>query len=73
VRLIEQNSRRAVPKINMSAKQTQHEAAESLFRAIIETLDRHRAEHTLTENVLQDLAAAYAAVSTAVPEPGRLG
>jgi hypothetical protein len=59
--------------MTMSAKQTQHEAAESLYRAIIETLDRHRAEHTLTENVLQDLAAAYAAVSTAVPEPGRLG
>ncbi len=57
----------------MAAKQTQHEAADSLFRAIIETLDRHRSEHTLTENVLQDLASAYAAVSTAVPEPGRMG
>lgn len=57
----------------MSAKQTQHEAADALFRAIIETLDRHRNEHTLTETVLDDLARAYASISTNVPEQGRIG
>jgi hypothetical protein len=57
----------------MSAKQSQHEAADSLFRAIIETLDRHRNERTLTEKVLDDLASAYAAVSTNVPDQGRQG
>ncbi|BBX95230.1 hypothetical protein [Mycobacterium lacus] len=57
----------------MSAKQTQHDAADSLFRAIIETLDRHRNERTLTETVLDDLARAYASVSANVPEQGRLG
>jgi hypothetical protein len=72
-RLIETHVRRVVPQIAMAAKQTQHEAADALFRAIIETLDRHRDERTLTENVLQGLASAYAAASTAVPEPGRMG
>ncbi|MGB8391357.1 hypothetical protein [Mycobacterium sp.] len=57
----------------MSAQQSQHEAADSLFRAIIETLDRHRNERTLTEGVLEDLATAYAAVATSVPEPGARG
>ena len=57
----------------MSAKQTQHDAADALFRAIIETLDRHHNDRTLTEGVLDDLARAYAAVSTNVPEQGRLG
>jgi hypothetical protein len=57
----------------MSAKQTQHDAADALFRAIIETLDKHRNAHTLTENVLYDLAHAYASISTNVPEQGRLG
>ena len=57
----------------MSAKQTQHDAAEALFRAIIETLDRHRKESTLNETVLDDLARAYASISTYVPEQGRLG
>ncbi|PJE20201.1 MAG: hypothetical protein CK431_28295, partial [Mycobacterium sp.] len=36
----------------MAAKQTQHDAADALFRAIIETLDKHRNERTLTEDVL---------------------
>jgi len=57
----------------MAAKQSQHDAADCLFRAIIETLEKHRNEHTLTEKVLDDLASAYAAVSTNVPEQGRQG
>jgi hypothetical protein len=57
----------------MAAKQSQHEAADSLYRAIIETLDKHRHDHTLTEDVLDTLASAYAAVSTSVPEQGALG
>jgi hypothetical protein len=57
----------------MSAKQTQHDTADAMFRAIIETLDKHRKEGTLTEGVLEELARAYAAVSTNVPEKGRQG
>lgn len=57
----------------MSAKQTQHDAADALFRAIIDTLDKHRKDQTLTEGVLDDLARAYASISTNVPEQGRLG
>ncbi|MGO9385686.1 MAG: hypothetical protein ACLP4W_27270 [Mycobacterium sp.] len=57
----------------MSAKQTQHEAADALFRAIIATLDKNRNDGTLTAQVLEELARAYASVSTNVPEPGRLG
>lgn len=55
----------------MSARQSQHEAADSLFRAIIETLDKHRNDRTLTEKVLDDLARAYASIATSVPEQGR--
>ncbi len=57
----------------MAAKQAQHDAAEALFRAIIEVLDSNRGERTLNTTVLEDLARAYAAVSTNVPEQGRLG
>ena len=57
----------------MAAKQSQHEAADSLFRAIIETLDKNRSDGTLTAAVLEELSRAYAAVSTSVPDPGRLG
>jgi hypothetical protein len=57
----------------MAARQSQHDAADCLFRAVIETLDKHRNERTLTEGVLDDLARAYAAISTNVPEPGPLG
>ncbi|BBX65749.1 hypothetical protein MSAS_49230 [Mycobacterium saskatchewanense] len=57
----------------MSAKQSQHEAADSLFRAIIETLDKSRKDGTLTAAVLEELSRAYASVATSVPEPGRLG
>ncbi len=57
----------------MAAKQSQHEAADSLFRAIIETLDKNRTDGTLTAAVLEELARAYASVSTNVPDPGRLG
>ena len=57
----------------MAAKQTQHDAADALFRAIIETLDKNRDERTLTAEVLEELARAYASVATNVPEQGRLG
>ncbi|MCV7074631.1 MULTISPECIES: hypothetical protein [Mycobacterium] len=57
----------------MSAKTSQHDAAEALFRAIIETLDKHRKDRTLTEGVLDDLARAYASIATNVPEQGRQG
>lgn len=57
----------------MSAKQSQHDAADALFRAIVETLDRHRNERTLNESVLEALSRAYASVSASVPEQGRLG
>lgn len=50
----------------MSARSTQHDAADALFRAIIETLDKHRNERTLTEDVLDTLARAYASISTNV-------
>ncbi|REN94406.1 hypothetical protein DSI83_15880, partial [Mycobacterium tuberculosis] len=40
------------PQETMSARSTQHDAADALFRAIIETLDKHRNERTLTEDVL---------------------
>lgn len=57
----------------MAARQSQHDAADALFRAIIETLHRHRDERTLTEDVLDALGRAYASISTCVPEQGRLG
>ncbi len=57
----------------MAAKQSQHDAADSLFRAIIETLDKNREEGTLTGAILEELARAYASVATNVPEQGRLG
>ncbi|MEY8017714.1 MULTISPECIES: hypothetical protein [Mycobacterium] len=57
----------------MAAKQAQHDAAEALFRAIIEALDKNRKEGTLTSAALDELARAYASVATNVPEQGRLG
>ncbi len=57
----------------MAAKQTQHDAADALLRAIIETLDKNRNDGTLTAQILEELARAYASVSTCVPEQGRLG
>ncbi len=57
----------------MAAKQSQHDAADSLFRASIETLDKRRDDCTLTAEILQQLATAYESVSTNVPEQGRLG
>jgi len=57
----------------MAAKQSQHDAADSLFRAIVETLDKNRRDGTLTAAVLEELARAYASVSTCVPEQGRMG
>ncbi|HTX93512.1 MAG TPA: hypothetical protein VME67_00960 [Mycobacterium sp.] len=57
----------------MSAKQSQHDAADALFRAIIETLDKNRSAGTLTGAILEELARSYAAVASNVPEQGRLG
>jgi hypothetical protein len=57
----------------IAAKQTQHDAADALYRAIIETLDKNRKDGTLTAPVLEELARAYASVSMSVPDQGRLG
>ncbi|MGD1236878.1 hypothetical protein [Mycobacterium seoulense] len=57
----------------MSAKQSQHDAADALFRAIIETLDKHRTDRTLTAEILHHLATAYESVSTNVPDQGQRG
>ena len=57
----------------MAARQTQHDAADARYRAIIETLDTSRNDGTLTGDVLEVLARAYASVSTNVPDQGRLG
>ncbi|HET7072573.1 MAG TPA: hypothetical protein VFI55_00630 [Mycobacterium sp.] len=57
----------------MAAKQTQHDAADALFRAIIETLDKNRTAGTLTAGVLEELSRAYASVATNVPDQGRMG
>ncbi len=57
----------------MTAKQSQHDAAESLFGAIVAILDKHSAAHTLTEQIVEELARAYSAVATSVPDQGRLG
>ena len=57
-----------------TAKEAPHDAAESLFGAIIAVLDKHEAEHTLTPEILETLAGAYAAAVTGgVPDPPRLG
>ena len=57
-----------------TAKEAQHDAAESLFGAIIAVLDKHEAEHTLTPEILETLGRAYAAaVASGVPDHPRLG
>jgi uncharacterized protein YejL (UPF0352 family) len=57
-----------------TAKEALHDAAESLFGAIIAVLDKHEADHTLTPEILETLAHAYAAAVTGgVPDPPRLG
>jgi hypothetical protein len=56
-----------------TAKEAQHDAAESLFGAIIAALDKHEAEHTLTPEILEELSRAYAAVATSVPDQARVG
>jgi hypothetical protein len=49
-------------------------ATASLFGAIIAVLDKHEAEHTLTPEILETLAQAYAATVTGgVPDQPRLG
>ena len=56
-----------------TAKEAQHDAAESLFGAIIAVVDKHEREHSLTPEVLEQLARAYGAVATSVPDKPRLG
>ena len=56
-----------------TAKEAQHDAAESLFGHIIALLDKHEAEHTLTSEIVEELARAYAEVATDVPEQPKLG
>jgi 5'-deoxynucleotidase YfbR-like HD superfamily hydrolase len=56
-----------------TAKEAQHDAAESLFGHIIALLDKHEAEHTLTSEIVEELARAYASVATSVPEQPKLG
>jgi len=57
-----------------TAKEAQHDAAESLFGHIIGLLDKHEAEHTLTSEVVEELARAYASVAACgVPDQPRLG
>ncbi|WP_155772239.1 hypothetical protein [Mycobacterium asiaticum] len=58
---------------SIGAKQTQQDAADALYRAIIETLDRHRNKRTLDEHVLDALGRADASISSNVPQQGRLG
>jgi predicted glycoside hydrolase/deacetylase ChbG (UPF0249 family) len=56
-----------------TAKEAQHDAAESLFGHIIALLDQHEHDHTLTPEIVEELARAYAAVATNVPEQPKLG
>jgi hypothetical protein len=56
-----------------TAKEAQHDAAENLFGHIIGLLDKHEAEHTLTSEIVEELARAYASVATNVPDQPRLG
>jgi hypothetical protein len=48
----------------LAAKQTQHHAADALFRAITETLNKNRQEGSLIGQVLEELARAYGSVAT---------
>ena len=56
-----------------TAKEAQHDAAESLFGAIIALLDKHEHGHSLTSSCLEELARAYASVAANVPDQPRLG
>jgi len=49
-----------------TAKEAQHDAAESLFGAIISLLDKHEHDHSLTSSCLEELSRAYAAVAANV-------
>jgi hypothetical protein len=60
-------------KAMATAKEAQHDAAASLFGAISAKVDKHQSDHTSTPEILEELARAYAAVATSVPDPGRLG
>ena len=56
-----------------TAKEAQHDAAESLFGAIISLLDKHEHDHNLTSSCLEELSGAYAAAAANVPDQPRLG
>ena len=56
-----------------TAKEAQHDAAESLFGHIIALLDKHEHEQTLTPEIVEALARAYAAAATDVPDQPKLG
>jgi hypothetical protein len=55
------------------AKEAQHDAAESLFGAIVALRDKHEHDHSLTSSCLEELSRAYAAVTANVPDQARLG
>jgi hypothetical protein len=69
------DDRKLVKKKAMAtAKEAQHGAAESLFGTIIAVLDKHEAEHTLTPEIVEELARAHAAVAApGVADHPRLG
>jgi hypothetical protein len=56
-----------------TAKEAQHDVAESLFGAIIALLDKHEHDHSLTSSCLEELSRPYAAVAANVPDQARLG
>jgi hypothetical protein len=56
-----------------TAKEAQHDAAESLAGHIIALLDQHEHEQTLTAPIVEELAHAYASVATNVPDQPKLG
>lgn len=57
----------------MTAKQSQHDAAESLFGAIIAILDKHAAAHTLTEQVVERWPGHMRQWRSVSPTRGRWG
>lgn len=62
-----------IRKATATAKEAQFDAAESLFGHIIAQLDKHTHEQTLTPEIVEILARAYASVSTYVPDQPKVG
>jgi hypothetical protein len=56
-----------------TAREAQFDAAESLYGHIIAQLDTHEHEQTLTPEIVETLARAYASVSTNVPDQPKQG